>query len=316
MIKKIGIDIGNYDTKTQDTTTPSGYYSQSTKPSFDDDYLVYNGMYYIPTTERFPYLMDKTTDDRCIILSLFGIAKQILHEIGDKEPACVQREINKISAVNLGVGLPIGHCDALTKKTKDYYQKKFINGIRFSYRKYNFNLTLDGCKVYPQDFTAAFSNTDSTIVSKYDSYCIVGIGGYTVDICIVNHGKPDIRRCRSIELGTIVMYDNIKRKVMSESGLNVPTKTIEDVLFNREHILPEPVVKTIMSATKEHAKEIINTCRTSGFDFQVMPCVFVGGGALILQQFIENNPMISLCEFISDINANAKSYAKFLKING
>ena len=74
----LGIDVGNYDTKSQHTTTPSGYDGPTPeKPLLAEEYLCYNGQYYVSTTTRFAYEKDKTRNERALILTLFAIANEI-----------------------------------------------------------------------------------------------------------------------------------------------------------------------------------------------------------------------------------------------
>ena len=71
----LGIDVGNSDTKSENTTFPSGYEGPySSRPAIVNEYLELNGKYFIPTTDRLFYLKDKTADDRCIVLTLMAIA--------------------------------------------------------------------------------------------------------------------------------------------------------------------------------------------------------------------------------------------------
>jgi len=323
MAIKLGVDVGNSDTKTQNTSTPSGYHIQSNKPRFEEEYLLYKNNYYVPTETRFPFLMDKTEDDRCIILTLFGIAKQLIYFIKSDLAARgipaneqnIQAEISKIKKISLGAGLPIGHCDNLAKKTRDYYMFKFEGGTSFSYNGYNFNLSLERCKIFPQDIIAVFATTDSEITSKFSSYYTVGIGGYTVDICPVIKNKPDKSRCRSIDLGTTVMYNDIRQKVLGEDGLTIADNTIEAVLFGKETILSEKIKNSILGCAKKHADNIINTCKSNGFEFREAPVIFVGGGGLLLKRHLQENPLVSKCEFITDINANAVAYAKYVEMD-
>ena len=78
----IGVDVGNYNTKSQNTVIPSGYEGPFLEATILGGYergnLKWNGLYYIHSSKRLPYLADKTKDDRCIILTLMSISKEIL----------------------------------------------------------------------------------------------------------------------------------------------------------------------------------------------------------------------------------------------
>ena len=63
----IGVDVGNYDTKTSNCSFVSGYSEAATKPQIvtdKTDYICKDGKYYILKNEPAPYTMDKTIDNR------------------------------------------------------------------------------------------------------------------------------------------------------------------------------------------------------------------------------------------------------------
>ena len=74
----LGLDIGNYDVKTVNTSTPSGFNVFTTKPYGVSEYLLYNGKYYTPSMDRFAYRKDKTKNENAFIMSLFGISKELI----------------------------------------------------------------------------------------------------------------------------------------------------------------------------------------------------------------------------------------------
>ena len=74
----LGLDIGNYDVKTVNTSTPSGFNVFTTKPYGVSEYLLYEGKYYIPSMDRFAYVQDKTKNENAFVMSLFGISKELI----------------------------------------------------------------------------------------------------------------------------------------------------------------------------------------------------------------------------------------------
>lgn len=75
----LGIDHGNGNIKTASSVFLCGFKKQETKPSqiFSQDILEYKGCFYSLTPNRFPYEIDKTKNENCLILTLFAIAKEI-----------------------------------------------------------------------------------------------------------------------------------------------------------------------------------------------------------------------------------------------
>lgn len=324
----VGVDVGNYDTKSQNTITPSGYTDYISKPLMASEMLFYNGKYYVPSLEeRLPYVMNKTQNDQALILTLFGIAKEILYYFREnpnykgkiQSTAQLQEEVNNIETISLGVGLPPGHLDSLSEDTERYYLDTMGNGIKFSYKDnklkdavIEFNFKLNNFKIFPQDFSAVLMNDKLTIPSSFSKYVVIGVGGYTVDIIPVIDRQSNVERCTSLNLGTRPMYESIMNKVQAGTGISISERSIEDVLFNRPHILDDKVVNIIKDVAATHSSLIINRCHQTGIEFSENPIVFVGGGALLLRPFFESNELIKKCEFVDSVNGNAQHFAKFL----
>ena len=115
----VGLDVGNYSTKTSNTTTTSGYKQYAEKPYGAANILKYDGVYYVPTLKPLSYLKDKTSNDRCLILSLLGIAQEIL--LAAKNEKDVQAAITDVTDLYLGVGLPPAHMSSLSENLENYY---------------------------------------------------------------------------------------------------------------------------------------------------------------------------------------------------
>lgn len=310
----IGVDVGNYDVKTQNTIVPSGYASSAIKPLLADEYLYYNGMYYYASAERLAVIADKTVNDQCIILSLIAIAKEILYVLqNDKNVKDIQKAITDVKEIKLGIGLPPGQLNALADRTIKAYEDAMKLGVHYSYANYNFSFRLMKCKVFPQDFTGAFINPECNIPKKYSRYYIVGIGGGTADVIPVIDNMPDVDNCDSFPYGTRIMYSKVIRNVRKQTGVTIRENTVEDVLRGRQTILKEDVKKAIFDCSTAFTNEFFNECSQNGYEFRELPVVFIGGGPLLLRKIIDSNPL--LCEeheYIKDVHANAKYYAMYI----
>lgn len=313
----VGIDVGNYDTKSPHTTTPSGYEGPYTeKQLLAQECLYLGGKYYVVTNERLYYMADKTQDERCLVLTLISIAKEILYRIQKETPdnAEIQERISRIDRIALGAGLPIAHYRKNdVQKLSAYYRKHMENGIDFDFNGYHFCFTLAAVQIYPQGGAAAAS-IGSSILNDYRTYYIFDIGGYTLDIAQFVEGKPQ-KDMHSLELGIITLYDSIIDKIYKDFDMNIDYSLIEDVLSDRPHVLPENVVEVITDMTNRHATKIISALRQSKIAFTSYPSIFVGGGSIVLKKYILNNSQIrkDIVHFVSDTRANAKGYTKMLR---
>lgn len=320
----IGIDVGNFDTKSQHTTIPSGYNGPyMTRPLLERECICLNGQYYALSSDRLYYTQDKTQDERCIVLSLFSIAKEILYKItkskdvSNEETAdhdVVQENISRISHISLGVGLPIAHYRKNdVQKLIAYYNHYMAGGISFDYNEFHFSFTMDVCKVYPQGGAAAAS-ISSSILTKYRTYYIFDLGGYTFDIARFIDGMPQ-KDVHSLELGIIILYDNIIERVFKDCDISIDYNAIEDVLCDRAHVLESDVVEIVIDMAKRHADKIISALRQAKVAFTSYSCIFVGGGSIVLKKYLMSHPLIrrEIIHFIGDTRANAKGYAKLLR---
>lgn len=312
----IGVDVGNYDTKSSSTTTPSGFSVYSKLPFAVDEYLYYDGFYYIPEQSRFNYKRDKTIDKNCFILTLMAIAKEIIvYATKKNNENGIQAEIDTISSINLGVGLPPTHCATLSEKLEQYYRDNFGNGISFQYNEFHFTLKLKSCKAFPQDFAAIISyrfKSDTAVVNRYSSYYAIDIGGYTVDVIPFKDHKVVIKECASRELGVLRLYDKIIPKVEVETGITLTYDMIAMVLRNEPTILDQSVIDLILSCAEEWINEIVNSLRQAGVQFEIYPVVFIGGGSMLFKKQIKQNKAIKQCDFIPGARANAEGYKKLI----
>lgn len=310
----IGVDVGNYDTKTQHTTMVSGYKKYESKPELADKILFYKGFYYVPDiNERMPYMADKTQNDSCLILTLFGIAEELLHMAKDSNKDSVQVTLDKYRHIKLGIGLPPGHINKYSKKTIEYYEEKLAGSVEFIYKNYRYMFEVDSIRLFPQDFVAVFKNPHCETAKK-KRYYIVGIGGGTTDIVPVINGKPDVNNCFSLEMGTRVMYRKIAANIQREFGEMLDEGLVEDVLKEEDNLLPEDMKRIIKENGKEFYNAIINGCIGQGVKLSLYPTVFFGGGALLLREFIEEDEKLAGPEILGDIHANAKAYAQCMGI--
>lgn len=336
-IVNIGLDVGNFDTKTPLSVTNSGF-SKFTKIPFGSDEALYlDGSWYVPDAERFPYSRDKTVDDKCFILSLFGIAKEIMTAVSQtcSNVNQVVEKIENVGYVNLGVGLPPAHMMTLNDKLISYYKEHFGEHVEFVYYsrttnglgegRYNFNLKLSNVMVFPQDLTAALAAAKIlrktkdpeflTIKFKKAGYYAIDIGGYTVDVVPIVEGKPQVANCLSLELGVLRLYGEIAKIINQEFGITLTNEIIENVLQGTPTVIKEDVISRINDITTEWVTRIINEIRKMGLEFNAVPVLFLGGGSALLKTYINKNVIISGCEhsFLTNPKANAIGYKEYLK---
>ena len=315
----VGIDVGNYDTKSQHTSTPTGYDGPFTaKPPITGEYICVNGEYYTPSNERFNYEKDKTKSDRCFILSLFAIAKEIHYYVSMTRDNLTHDEtqmlISGVKEIGIGAGLPPTHfTEKRTKELIEYYRSKMKDGLSFEWNDYKYNVRLVACDIYPQGGAGAIDK-ENTFRKTYPQYYVVDIGGYTVDVLKYSDNKLD-GKWQTKEEGIITMFDDISTKVAVNYDMTLDMQSLENILKGQNTIIADEVVSFVKEMTKQHADAIIDLVRQLGLEFKAFPVVFLGGGALLLEKYIRQNALVNEKSvlFISDPCCNANGYAKFLK---
>lgn len=318
----IGVDVGNFDTKSAHTGVVSGYTVYGSQQLLaEKSSLMFNGKCYVESIDnRFPFVEDKTDNDQCLVLTLFSLAKEILWRIQNQHPdvsKSIQEQVSEYNDICLGVGLPPGHFSKLARKTQDYYLQKMKSDVNFAYAGYNFSIKLNSVHVYPQDLAAVLLDRKNTITNgsdKANKYYIIGIGGYTVDIVAVVDGEPEVENCRSLHVGTRHMFENIIARVQSSTGTLLEEASVEDILRGRKTFINEDVRAEVRANAERHADYIIDRCIQAGCALDHYPVIFIGGGCMLLVEYLVNNSKMCYCEFIEDIHANAVSYEEFIKM--
>ena len=314
-----GIDDGNYDIKSPHTTMPAGYTSSEILPPMVSEYLLYDGVYYVPNQKRFKYLEDKTVNERSLILVLFGIAQEIRYMAQKRagQDGDIQAEISKVTEIALGAGLPPSHMMAkgAAQKKIQYLEKHMKDGISFVYCGYKYSFKMVFCKIFPQDYAAIVVNTDDEIIKEYPKFVAVDIGGGTMDVIPFVDHLPDTAACISVQSGILYMYQNIILDVKRALGYTIDNKDIECVINKDKTVLPEDAKKLIMEDVQRWVDEnIINELSQSNISFAGTPVVFLGGGSKLLKSHINKNKVIMNQHFLKDpARANAKGYAALIK---
>ena len=309
----IGIDHGNGNIKTKHCVFPCGFKRQDTKPSelFSADILSYKGTYYSLTGNRFPYEIDKTKNENCLILTLFAIAKELKERTREgKEDFDWKTSFGNFIGkdVVLAVGLPPAHFEKQQEAFKKYFLDASRYGMEFHYNGKLFQFHLKDVMVFPQDYAATVIYREE-LIRKYSSVYCIDIGDGTVDLLALKNGIPDKEIMVSRELGMAGLRAKIIDDVINDYGMTVDAAVIEDILTpGREVLAPEEVIQRVKKETAKWAVRIVDQLHSKVADFRFAPTVFCGGGAMLLKPYLEETGMFGMTDFIPDIHANASGY--------
>lgn len=297
----IAIDHGNKQMKTIHCPPfVSGLAESITKP-FGSDILEYQDRFYTLSNQRIPYKRDKTEDDRFFILTLFGIAEEILAEEGYGE---------EIMRISLAVGLPPAHYGAQNKAFLQYFSNRGIE--KFRYRGKPYTIYIEDVRCYPQAFAAAVTMMDKLIGKP--RVLIIDIGGFTADYLMMRSGRADLSVCDSLENGVILLYNRIRTKANSEFDILLEETDIDGILKEGESTYAPAVVSLVEKLAQDFVNDLANSLRERMLDLMSGMVVFVGGGAILLRRQIEASGKVRNAMFVEDINANAKGYEFLYKM--
>ena len=290
---KIGIDNGNYNTKSSEKILYASGFTMSDKEFITNDMqLFYNDAYYAIGGNRMNFQQDKTKEPDTFILTLPSIANAM-------------KQVDASSAnIILGVGLPID----IYGTQKDTFRKYFLrDDVRFQYEDETYNCKITDCKVFAQGHAALCRYYQQ--LKDYNSITLIDIGGYTVDVLKLYNFKVDRASCTSLRLGTITLFNEIRSELQQENII-LSDNLIEDAMQGRiQHAEKEKIQIIVERRLQQYLKELLNALRERGLDLK-LPVVFAGGGAELLGNRLltpEVNTVVILNRF-----ANAEGYKLLL----
>lgn len=297
----VPIDHGNRNLKTEQHVFISGILESDCRPVLGE-FLQYNGRYYTLSEQRIPYMRDKSSDERFFILTLFGIVMEAERQRINAEDTILQ--------VELPVGLPPKHYGALHKKFRDYFMDRGRQCLIYKGREYQLEIT--DAAVFPQDYAAAM--TIYPKISAFNKVTTVDVGGFTLDYLLLRGGRPDLSVCDSLEKGVITLYNTIISRVNSEYDILLEDADIDSIIKGEKTDYDIQVARMVQEMTKTYVDDLLGTLRERGIDLKTGCVVFIGGGALLLREYLENSDKVGKCVFIEDICANAKGYGLLYQV--
>lgn len=323
-LKNIGVDVGNFDTKTQNTSFPSGFDIVTAVPYGINEYLDYDGKKYVPSDERFPYVRNKTENENCFILTLMAISKELIYcaaqAVEDKKKRgikrTIQEELNELEVVNLGIGLPPTHMSGLSEKLINYYRNRFKDEISYEYSGYSFRYAVEKIRCYPQDMAALVTykpkDKQNSAIS-YNMYCGIDIGGWTLDVVTIRNKKVVPSLSNSLEFGILSLYKEIEREFDNQFSYRPSLHQIESYLRGGKVLFTQKQKEFIDNYVQVWYDKMINTLTQTGINLMATPIVFIGGGSLLFEKYIMADDRFALKEFIYNPRANAQAYATIIE---
>ncbi|HWR20046.1 MAG TPA: ParM/StbA family protein [Clostridia bacterium] len=290
---KLGIDNGNYNTKSSEHLLYASGFTMSDREFITNDMqLFYNGAYYAIGGKRMSFQQDKTKEPDSFILSLPSIAH-----------AMKQAEVTE-AEILLGVGLPID----IFGTQKQAFREYFLRGdVAFEFEGTRYHCHIADCKVFAQGHAALCRHYNA--LKGYTTITLVDIGGYTVDVLSLRDFKVDRGSCGSLRKGTITLFNDIRGELQRENII-LSDALIGDAIAGRiQHADREKIASVTGRHVQHYYRELLNALRERGIDLK-LPTVFAGGGAELLGSRLISSEVTTVD--ILDHFANAEGYKLLL----
>lgn len=290
---KLGIDNGNYNTKSAEHLLYASGFTMSDREFITNDtQLFYSGMYYAIGGKRMAFQQDKAEEQDTFVLTLPSIA-HAMKQAGTSE-----------AEIMLGVGLPID----IYGTQKQAFREYFLRGdIAFEFEGMRYRCHITDCKVFAQGHAALCSHYNA--LKAYTTITLADIGGYTVDILSLRDFKVDRGSCGSLRMGTITLFNAIRSELQRENII-LSDELIGDAITGHiQHADREKIASVAERHVRHYYRELLNALREREIDLK-LPTVFAGGGAELLGDRLIS-PEVATVDIL-DRFANAEGYKLLL----
>lgn len=292
-IEVIGIDHGWSSCKTCNFVFVSGVREITTEPAIFDNVLEFGNKYYKIGGERLKVKDNKVEDDNYYLLTLAGIAKELKHRG------------KKAATIILAVGLPLTRFGVEKSDFISYLSRE--KEVTFLFEQIEYQIVIEKVVVYPQCYGAVVDR-----LNRFPEKAIaIDLGSWTLDVMPIIKRNPDESMCVTFQEGVITCIQQINKECVRQLNGEIDEIQIEQFLINGGGNIPMKYQKIVVSEVKKYCGEIFNHIRELGYNLDLIPMIFVGGGASIMKQFggIEQTNI----QFIEDVKANAIGFERLGK---
>ena len=300
----ISVDTGNKHMKTENCEFNSGVEILDTLPGELEEAIQYEGKYYVTTNKRISYMEDKTADERYFILTLFAIAKELSYR--EKNEGLLSQNLQEIELL---VGLPPAHYGRQRRKFREYFYRKG-EVVEFCYKGIPYRIVFNEVKVYIQAYAAYCLLAVKQQLSVVPKVLLIDIGGFTVDYMVLRFGQIEMQHVDSLENGIIRVYNTIKAAIRQKYSILLDEEDIDNFILERGGVYKPELKERVREIVIGYVIELLGTFRELGIDFSTTQTVFLGGGSILIAEFIQIVWKRYGGEYaiINDTKANAKGY--------
>lgn len=284
-----GIDHGFGLTKTAHTELISGVkVFGKEEPPLPDRTVCLDGNYYVCGGKRMNVMSDKTANENYYILTLAAIASEMKLKKKTKDN------------VIIAAGLPIERMGIEKEKFKQYLLKN--KEVKFAYEGLDYQIQIEEVQIYPQGYAAVVSRIGTLL----GTHILVDIGSWTIDILPIIDKVPDTSRCSSLNMGVITCMTSINNEMRRKFNIELEETQIQDIMRGGTGQLPKKYLEVVRTCIIHYTEEIFSKLREIGFNLEVTPVIFIGGGAAVMKKYGKYDG--EMTTIILDIHANSSGY--------
>jgi len=246
----------------------------------------------------------KSEEDQTLVMLFATLALDAVRE----ENASIFKRNNNVVDANytLGTGLPLRE----VKEGKDVgYRSQLLGSVHQveflvtpKYQGLKVNIRFDQVKVYPEGFAAYINlvmDNDLNIINRdlIDKHILIqDIGGLSTDIAVIKNRNVDDDKAQGFNLGVAEALEAIREEIRSKHGVELDSRRdVVDIITrknDRNHIMVrgsrtsvhDITDRILVDLAKKQYRHLRNVWQKNS---QTEICYFVGGGAMVLKEYIK-----------------------------
>ena len=236
---------------------------------------------------RLPLKDTKVEDEDYFLLTLAAMAREMdYYGLSDTE-------------VYIAAGLPFTRFGQEKAEFKEYLNP---GSMDFQYNGKEYHIICRDVFLYPQCYAAIADRLGKLSAELL----IVDIGSKTVDIIHTRKHVPVESDCITIPSALIQCMANINNVVYRKTNRTLTEEQIQQVMMYGNAPYSDKMVQIVREELGVFARGIEATLKEHGFDPEMTPIVYVGGGAIVMKRF--GSVYGRQIMHIEDVKANALGY--------
>ena len=261
-----GIDHGFSTMKTAHFVFENGVKELGGEASLLTNTMFFNERYFKVGEGRLPLKDTKVEDGDYFLLTLVAIAREMdYHGLSDTE-------------VCIAAGLPFTRFGQEKTEFKEYLNP---GDREFQYNGKEYHIKCSDVFLYPQCYAAVADR----LGKLPGELLIVDIGSKTVDIIHTRKHIPVESDCITIPSALIQCMANINNVVYRKTNRTLTEEQIQQVMMYGNAPYSDKMVQIVKEELAVFAKRIEAALKEHGFDPEMTPVVYVGGGAGVMKRF-------------------------------